>query len=86
MTIGFVTLPSFSSGTVAGGTGIPALRHVACRAKQARFGARDEVEETVETEEMEDALEDRERSEIIDSGLERVEATLAIDGRREAKG
>ena len=65
---------------MAGGKGSLAFRQVACRAKQARFGANDEVDETVETDEIDDALEDRERSVIIDSGLERDDA---IDGRRE---
>lgn len=82
MTIGLLAVPSFSSITVAG-RGNPAFRHVACRAKQARFGASDEVEDTVETEHIDEAREDRDRSDIIDSGLERVEAALAIDGRLE---
>jgi hypothetical protein len=81
MMMGLFAEPSFSSSTVAG-RGNPALRHVACRAKQARFGANEEVEDTVEMEEIEDAREDRE-SDIIDSGLDRVEAALVIDGRLE---
>ena len=60
------------------------MRHVACRAKQARGGASDEVVETVLTEEMEEAREERVRSEIMDSGLEREE-TVLMDGRREVK-
>ncbi len=43
----------------------------------------DEVDETVEMDEMDEAREDRDRSDIIDSGLERVDATLATDGRRD---
>ena len=86
MTIGFIDVPSFSSATVAGGMGNLALRQVACRAKQARLGATDEVEDTVDIEEMDDARDDRDRSDIIDSGLEREDARLATDGRREAKG
>jgi hypothetical protein len=82
MTIGLFAVPSFSSITVAG-SGNPALRHVACRAKQARFGASEEVEDTVEMEEIDEARDDRDRSDIIDSGLERVEAALATDGRLE---
>ena len=83
MTIGFVRLPSFSSATVAGGIGSLALRHVACRAKQARLSAEDEVDETVDMEEMDDAREDRDLSEIIDSGLEREDVMLAAEGRRD---
>ena len=86
MMMGFIAVPSFSSATGAGGIGILALRQVACRAKQARFSAIDEVDETVEIEEIEDARDDRDRSEIIDSGLERFDAALAIDGRREGGG
>ncbi len=47
------------------------------------MGANDEVVETVEIEEMDEAREDRERSEIIDSGLERLDAVLVMDGLRE---
>ena len=79
-----MTVPSFSSTT--GGIGSPALRQVACRARQARFSAVDEVDETVDREEMDDAREDPDRSDIIDSGLEREDAMLATDGRRESKG
>lgn len=86
MTMGFVTVPSLSSAKVAGGIGSPALRQVACRARQARCGADDEVEETVDMEEIDDAREDRDRSEIIDSGLEREDATLAPEGLRDANG
>ena len=86
ITIGFVALPSLSSATVAGGSGSLALRQVACRAKQARFGAIDEVDEMVEIEEMEDAREEREKSENIDSGLDLEDAALVIDGRRDVKG
>lgn len=82
--MGLLAVPSFSSGTVAGGTGSPALRQVACRAKQARFGAIDEVDETVDTEDIDEAREDRDRSDIIDSGLDLVDAALVIEGRREA--
>jgi len=82
--IGFAKDPSFSSGTAVGRGGSLALRHVACRAKQARVGANDEVVETVLTEDIEDAREERVRSEIMDSGLERGEAVL-MDGRREVK-
>lgn len=87
MSMGFVAVPSLSSATVAGGIGSPALRQVACRAKQeARCGADDEVEETVDMEEIDDAREDRDRSDIIDSGLEREDATLAPEGLRDANG
>lgn len=71
---------------MAGGIGSLALRHVACRAKQARFGANEEVEETVDIEEIEDAREDRDLSEIMDSGLEREDVTLARDGLRDPNG
>jgi hypothetical protein len=81
MMIGLRTDPSFSSNT--GGIGSPAFRHVACRAKQARGGATDEDVETVDTDEIEEAREDLDRSDTIDSGLERVDVVLAIDGRRE---
>jgi len=83
ITIGLFAVPSFSSFTVAG-SGNPAFLHVACRAKQARFGASEDVEDTVEMEEIDEAREDRDRSDIIDSGLERVEATLAMEGRLES--
>jgi hypothetical protein len=80
--MGFVALPSLSSFKTAGNAdSLPALRQVACRAKQARPGANDAVVETVQTEEMEEAREERIRSEIIDSGLERDDAVSA-DGRR----
>lgn len=79
--MGQETVPSVSSLTSLSG-GSPALRQVACRAKQARFGAMDEVVETVEMEEMEDDREDREWSDIIDSGLELYELADTIDGRR----
>lgn len=82
MTIGLFTVPSFSSITVAG-SGSPTFRHVACRAKQARFGAIEEVEDTVEMEEIDDAREDLDRS---DSGLDRVEAVDMTDGRLELGG
>ena len=84
--MGFSAVPSFSSVKVAGGMGSLAFRQVACRAKQARFGAIDVVDETVEIEEIDEAREDRDRSDIIDSGLERVDAVLDIDGRREVGG
>jgi hypothetical protein len=86
MMMGFLNDPSFSSTTVATGIGSLALRQVACRAKQARGGATDEVVETVDTEEIEDARDERERSEIMDSGLEKTDAELAIEGRREYGG
>ena len=86
MTMGLVADPSFSSVTVAGGKGSLAFRQVACRARQVRFGATDEVDEIVEIEEIDEAREDRDRSEIIDSGLERVEAALVMDGRRDGGG
>jgi hypothetical protein len=83
MTMGLASDPSCSSFTAAG-RGSLTFRQVACRAKQARgFGASDEVVETVEMDEIEDALDERERSEIIDSGLEPDDAVL-IDGRRDA--
>lgn len=44
----------------------------------------DEAVETVETEEMDDAREERELSDIIDSGLEPCEVELTTDGRRES--
>ena len=86
ITIGLFAVPSFSSATVAGGMGNLAFRQVACRARQARLGANDEVDETVEIEEIDEAREDRDRSDIIDSGLERAEVALAIDGRRDGGG
>ena len=49
------------------------------------MGAPVEMDEAVETEEIDEARDKLERSEIIDSGLERVEATLAIEGLREPK-
>ena len=82
MTMGFAADPSFSSLTTAGMAGSPAFRHVACRAKQARFGAIDEVVETVVIDEMDDAGEERVLSESMDSGLEPEDAVL-VDGRRE---
>jgi len=42
----------------------------------------DEVVETVLTEEIDDAREERVRSDIIDSGLDPEEAVL-VEGRRE---
>jgi len=83
ITIGFVAEPAFSSITIDEGIVSLAFLHVAWRAKQARWGAPVEVDEAVDTEEIDEARDDVERSEIIDSGLERVEVTLAIDGLRE---
>lgn len=57
--IGFITLPSISSLTNFKG-GSPAFRQVACRAKQARWGAVVEDVETVEMEETDEDREDRE--------------------------
>lgn len=54
-----------------------AFRHVANLAKQLWYGAPVEV---VDTDEMEELREERERSEIIDSGLDREEV---IDGASE---
>lgn len=60
-----------------------AFRHVACLAKQGtRLGAMEEVDEIVLIEEIEEARDERERSEIMLSGLERDE-TLATDGLRD---
>lgn len=79
MTMGLMALPSFSS--LHGGIGSLAFRHVACFAKQgARLGAT-EVDEMVLMEEMEDARDERERSDTMLSGLEREDA-LAIEGLR----
>jgi hypothetical protein len=61
---------------------LPAFRHVAWRAKQARCGANEEVVETVLTEEIDEARDDRVRSETMDSGLEPDE-TVLIEGRRD---
>ena len=83
MTMGFVAVPSISSFTSAAGNGSTAFRQVASRARPARFSAKDEVVDTVEIDEIEDARDDRDRSEIMDSGLEREDAALATDGRRE---
>ena len=83
--IGFIALPSFqlSSFTGVGRPGmIPALRHVAWRAKpEARPRCCGAMEAVVETEEMEEAREERERSVIMDSGLEPEEA-VETEGRR----
>lgn len=80
MMIGCTALPSFSS--VQDGIGSLAFRQVACFAKQgARLGAT-EVDEIVLMEEMEEARDERERSEIMLSGLDRDDA-LAIEGRRD---
>ncbi len=63
--------------------GIRAFRVVANRAKLARGGATHEAaEDTVVTDEMEEAREDRETSLIMDSGLEREERVLLTDWRR----
>ena len=61
--------------------GILAFRHVACLAKQdARPGAMEEVDDTVLMEEIDEARDDLDRSEIMLSGLDSDEA-LAMDGR-----
>ena len=81
--MGLPTSGPVASFTAAGMTGsLRTFRHVACRAKQARYGASDDVVETVETDDIEDAREDRDRSEMSDSGLEPEEVVLT-DGRRE---
>lgn len=68
--------------SVQKGIGSFAFRHVACFAKQgARLGATP-VDEIVLIDEIEDAREERERSEIMLSGLERDD-TLAMEGRRD---
>lgn len=65
---------------------VAALRQVAWRAKQARLAGgakyKEPFVETVDTEEMEEARDDRDRSDIIDSGLDPDDAVLT-DGRRE---
>lgn len=86
MTMGLAEAPSgngsFSIVSVVG-KGTRAFRVVAKRAKLARGGAtHDAAEDTVVTEEMEDAREERELSLTIDSGLERDESELLIDGLR----
>jgi hypothetical protein len=56
---------------------------VAIRAKLARGGAtHEEAEDAVVTDEIEEAREERERSLIIDSGLERDDKVLLTDWRR----
>jgi hypothetical protein len=85
--IGWALLPLFSlsssSMTSALDRGIRAFRVVAKRAKLARGGATHEAaEDTVVTDEMEEAREDRETSLIMDSGLEREERVLLTDWRR----
>lgn len=61
-----------------------ALRVVAKRAKLARGGATHEaVDDTVVTDEMDEAREERVWSLIIDSGLERDESVLLAEGLRE---
>lgn len=84
MRMGFVALPSFSSLTSFRG-GRPTFRHVAWRAKQARCGASDECVETVEMEEMDEDLDDRELSDMSDSGLDPEEVVLMIEGLRESE-
>jgi hypothetical protein len=64
-------------------SGIRAFRVVARRAKLALGGAtHEEAEETVVTDEMEEARDEREWSLIMDSGLERDERVLLTEGRR----
>lgn len=55
------------------------------RAKLDRRGAGQAVVEAmVDTDEIDDALEHRDISVIMDSGLERAEVKLMTDGRRDA--
>ena len=87
MTIGWAELfllsLSSSSMTSALESGIRAFRVVARRAKLALGGAtHEEAEETVVTDEMEEARDEREWSLIMDSGLERDERVLLTEGRR----
>lgn len=81
ITIGFVMVPSFSSLASQRGKS-PAFRQVACRARQARCGATDEFDETVEIEETDEDRDERELSVIIDSGLDPKESMLIVEGRR----
>lgn len=82
MMMGLTALPSFSSAMLVCGTGNLAFRHVACLAKHgARLGAT-EVDEMVLMEEMDEARDERERSDIMLSGLEREDA-LANEGLRD---
>jgi len=82
--IGLAAVPSCSlmpCMASAAGIGIFAHRVVARRARLCRGGAtHDAVDETVVTDEMDDARDERVTSLIIESGLERSE--LLIDGRR----
>lgn len=56
------------------------------RAKLVRFSAGQAcIDDIVVTDEIEDAREERVASVIIDSGLDRAEAKLTIDGLREAQ-
>lgn len=77
------TIPLLSFQEAGGGS--LTFRQVACRAKQGRYGAKDAFVETVEMDEIEEALDERDRSEIMDSGLEREDAELVMDGRRDVK-
>lgn len=57
------------------------FRQVACLARQGR-GAEAEVE-TVDIEEMEEARDERDESEIMDSGLDPEDVALVTEGRRD---
>lgn len=82
--IGRAADPSTSSLSSDIGNGSLTLRVVAMRAKLVRLGAgQATVDDIVVTDEMEDALEERVASVIIDSGLDRADARLMTDGRRE---
>lgn len=88
MMMGWDWLPllslSSSSMTSALDNGMRAFRVVAMRAKLARGGATHEAaEDTVVTDEMDEARDERDRSLIIDSGLEREERALLTDGLRD---
>ena len=84
--IGLAAVPTCSlmpSITSAFDMGIFAHRVVAKRARLGRGGAtHDAADETVVTEEMDEALDERVKSLIIDSGLERDDKELLIEGRR----
>lgn len=82
-TVGLISMPTFSSLTGCGNPrSLGTFLHVAWRAKQALFGAAEEVVETVEIDETDEARDERDLSDIMDSGLEPEEAVL-IDGRRD---
>lgn len=78
-----VVLSSLSSLTYSG-KGNRTFRQVASRARDTRFGAKEEVVETVETEETDDDLEDLELSDIMDSGLDQDDELN--EGRLETNG